>query len=78
MRIKYCLTCSEGTQMPSDHCTKCGQPFSTKCSAEERHAVHIFREGLYEHIDAKPIYIKSKKQLRQETESRGLTSHYIH
>ncbi len=39
-------------------------------------AIHIFHEGWYEHIDADPIYIKSRKQLREETRSRGLTSDY--
>lgn len=35
-----------------------------------------FKEGWYEHIDKKPIYITSKKQLNRECESRGLTSIY--
>ncbi len=39
-------------------------------------AVHIFQAGWYEHIDSKPIYIKSRQQLREETRSRGLTSDY--
>jgi len=39
-------------------------------------AVHIFHEGVYEHIDKEPIYVHSKKQLREETRSRGLTSDY--
>lgn len=39
-------------------------------------AVHIFHEGMYEHIAEKPIYIKSRKQLQHETRSRGLVSDY--
>lgn len=39
-------------------------------------AVHIFREGWFEHITDKPIYIKSMRQLKEETRSRGLVSHY--
>lgn len=39
-------------------------------------AVHIFHEGMYEHIAEKPIYIKSRKQLQYETRSRGLVSDY--
>ncbi len=37
---------------------------------------HPFKEGWYEHIDSEPIYISSKKQLREETEKRGQTSEY--
>lgn len=39
-------------------------------------AVHIFKAGYYEHIADEPIYIRSRKQLQQETRSRGLTSDY--
>jgi len=38
--------------------------------------VHRFKEGWYEHIDSQPIYISSKKQLREETEKRGQYSEY--
>lgn len=38
--------------------------------------VHRFKEGWYEHIDKEPIYISSKKQLREETEKRGQYSEY--
>ena len=38
--------------------------------------VHDFKEGWYEHIDSQPIYISSKKQLREETEKRGQYSEY--
>lgn len=39
-------------------------------------AVHIFPEGFFDHITDKPIYIKSMKQLKEETRKRGLISHY--
>lgn len=39
-------------------------------------AIHIFKEGFYEHIAPEPIYVKSKKQLREETRSRGCISDY--
>ncbi len=35
-----------------------------------------FKEGWYEHIDKKPIYCSSKRQLRDECRKRGLTSIY--
>lgn len=36
----------------------------------------LFREGWYEHIDTKPVYVRTKKQLRDECRKRGLTSIY--
>lgn len=36
----------------------------------------LFREGWYNDIDTEPMYISSKKQLRDECRKRGLTSIY--
>jgi hypothetical protein len=33
---------------------------------------HIFKEEWYEHIADHPIFIRSKKQLREECEKRGM------
>jgi len=38
----------------------------------------LFREGWYPDIDHVPLYIRTKKQLKQECEQRGLTSIYAH
>jgi hypothetical protein len=35
-------------------------------------AVIIFKEEWYEHIADHPIFIRSKKQLREECEKRGM------
>ena len=35
-------------------------------------AVIIFKEEWYEHIDENPIFIKNKKQLKRECETRGM------
>ena len=35
-------------------------------------AVIIFKEEWYEHIAENPIFIKSKKQLREECDKRGM------
>lgn len=56
-------------------CDSCSLPLHFKFGAEAN--FHPFREGMYEHIDLEPIYIKSRKQLRQECQKRGLTSHYV-
>lgn len=37
---------------------------------------HPFKEGWYEHLGLEPVYVKSKRQLREECEQRGLTSEY--
>ncbi len=38
---------------------------------------HPFPEGWWEHLDTKPIYIKNKRQLREECRKRGLSSQYL-
>lgn len=54
-------------------CPKCGQETKRLVSLP---SPVLFREGWYEHIDRHPIYISSKKQLKNETRKRGLTSIY--
>lgn len=39
-------------------------------------AMYEFKAGYYEHIDVNPIYIGSKRQLREECEKRGQYSEY--
>jgi putative FmdB family regulatory protein len=34
--------------------------------------IHIFKADWYEHIDEEPIWIESKKQLKEECDKRGL------
>jgi putative FmdB family regulatory protein len=53
-------------------CEKCGGPVEMIVSAN----VTIFKPFWHEHIDTKPIYIESKKQLFAECEKRNLISHY--
>lgn len=38
---------------------------------------HPFPEGWWEHLDTKPIYIRNKRQLREECRRRGLSSQYL-
>ena len=54
---------------------KCGRMMEKLITAP--HVFHPFREGFFEHIDTKPIYISSKKQLREECRKRDVTSHYL-
>ena len=44
----------------------------TRRSNGKAPAVILFKEEWYEHIDENPIFITSKKQLRQECEKRGM------
>ncbi len=54
-------------------CENCGENMIQKISLGR----YIpFKEGWYEHIDRKPMYISSKRQLRDECRKRGLTSIY--
>lgn len=54
-------------------CPTCGMSASPLIS---RSQPILFKEGWYEHIDKKPLYITSKKQLKDECTKRGLTSIY--
>lgn len=75
-----CDACGVQTEclLPMEHeAPKCPKCEGEMCRFFTQGATfHQFREGWYEHIDAKPIYVSSKKQLREETRSRGLTSEY--
>lgn len=82
-KYKQCQKCNKLTEMPSLNCG------NVDCQASFRDAIptdmypngvyiNSFKSGYYEHIDLEPIYIKGRKQLRDETSSRGLSSHYIH
>lgn len=51
-------------------CPACGRPARRR--AVYRFAAHIWKPQWFEHIDTKPIYIESKKQLREECKKRGL------
>lgn len=39
-------------------------------------AVHIFKEGFYEHVAEQPIYFRNKKDLKSFCKERGLTMDY--
>lgn len=38
--------------------------------------VHIFPEGFWEHVGPKPVYFKSKRELRNYCRENGKTSEY--
>lgn len=46
--------------------------FGAHRHTREAPSVIIFKEEYYEHIDGHPIWITSKKQLREECEKRGM------
>lgn len=54
-------------------CVKCGGTMNRLISAAP---YHKFKEGYWEHLDAEPIYIKSKRQLKEECVKRGFHSDY--
>lgn len=62
---------------PSDvHTMECPNCEGTMNRLIGRAAVHLFREGWYEHVDLKPRYFTNKKDLRHFCRERGLTSEY--
>lgn len=47
------------------------EEYKMEC-AKKGSTSHIFKEEWYEHIADHPIFITSKKQLREECEKRGM------
>ena len=39
-------------------------------------AFHIFEEFWHPNLDKKPVYIKNKKHLKEESDKRNMTSYY--
>ena len=37
---------------------------------------HIFKEFWHPNLDKKPVFIKSKKHLKEESDKRNMTSYY--
>lgn len=50
-------------------CPKCGE--NGDLTIGRPAAVHGFKLGWFEHIAHEPVYIKSKKHLKEECERRG-------
>lgn len=75
----YCPTCDKSNERllkiehEEQHCLVCGGLVRKIISVPNP---HFFREGYYPHLDIKPVYCSSKRQLKEECKKRGLTSHY--
>ena len=79
----YIYECSKGHRFEAF--AKMDERMKIRCPTHKIKPMHIvpamqepifFREGFYEHLDTKPIYITSKRQLKDEARKRGLTSIY--
>lgn len=60
-------------------CDKCGSDVESidPLLVDGKCAQYIpFKEGWYEHLGPKPIYISSMKQLREVAKENGVYSHY--
>lgn len=75
---KQCHRCPEFNDVNLLRCCRCDVELMGTLASNQSAVVHSFRSGWYEHIDADPIYIHSRKQLKEETIARGLTSKFIH
>ena len=59
----------------SDTCEVCGWwKRVCKCSNNSLPNMHIFKPMWYEDIDVQPIYIESKRQLKEECKKRNLVA----
>lgn len=64
------------SDMEKQTCSNCSGEMKVIFLSDYQGASYGFKSGWYEHIAADPVYIGSKRQLRGETEKRGLTSQY--
>lgn len=76
MKYIQCRDCFKLVEQGVANCPRCERQMVDE--AKFAPAIHVFRSGWFEHIALEPIYIKGKRQLKHETEDRGLTSHYVH
>lgn len=72
-----CVSCGR----IDEHIAKYGEEMVCACGAPMERLVtaakyRSFREGWWEHLDAEPIYIRSKRQLKEECTKRGFHSEY--
>lgn len=89
MRYKhfnYKCSCGEEFRklMPLDEyktspCPSCNEMVSAQVEVLANKATSYikFHEGWYEHFGPDPIYISSKRQLREVSEKTGKISHYL-
>ena len=54
-------------------CPKCKNDMQIVISAV---VSHIFEPFYHPNLDSKPVWIKSKKHLKEESDKRGMTSFY--
>lgn len=55
-------------------CNECNETVEIVLTAPK---VHTFPAGYWDNLDINPVYIDSKKQLKEECDKRGLASHYL-
>jgi len=58
-------------------CPKCNTPRPEILLGGNRQQVRLFPEGWFEHIAPEPIYISSRRQLREECEKHNCYSKYL-
>jgi len=75
MNGHFTLDVWQSSDEPTKPCGTCGAPTRKYHGLSPPH-VHIFKEGFYEHLDGKPVYVRTKRQLKRELDSRGLAMEY--
>lgn len=55
----------------NSNCPECGSS-DTPIQISNFNRGHVFRPGFYEHLDTEPVYVGSKKQMKEECKKRGV------
>ena len=58
-------------------CPMCQSPMKRLFPLLGDKRVQVFEAGWWENIDTNPVYVESRKHLRQLCKEKGLTSHYL-
>ena len=57
----------------NEYCEECDCKMSINICTT---SVHLFEPFFHPHLDTKPVYIKSKKHLKEEAAKRNMTAYY--
>lgn len=78
MKWIQCPKCHHLVEEPDTtvpRCEDCGYDFGS--SVSDSPAIILFKEGWYEHISKKPLYISSKRGLKDACQQHGVISKYL-
>lgn len=74
-RFVQCPKCFELNEKGSATCSSCRNIISNDVG--DAAAVHMFPTGLWEHLDANPIYIKGREHLKSVCSDLGVRANIL-